>query len=213
MCKHLFSGGSDPAAAALAQSQAQSDALLAQQQAQATQREANIRTGQKSIDDAFAQFNDNYYNNFTKAYTDAYNPDIDYQYGKAKDKLTAALAQRGVDNSSIAGNAFADVGKTYNDARSKVASDAMDASNDLRDKVSAAKTTLYGVNSQSADPSFIASQAAAQKTALTALPQSGSVGDLFGAALAPAVNYVKAAQSIGNGIFPKLPLGRSYSLF
>lgn len=215
MCKNAFSsifgGGNDAAAQQLAASQAQSTALLKKLDDQQAEREKNITAGQSAIDDAFSQFNDNYYTNYQNAYLNANNPDLDYQFSQANDKLKAALAARGVDNSSISGNAFADLSKTYNDKQSDIAGAAADATNSLKNKVSSAKSNLYAVNSEAADPSLAASQAAAQSTALTALPTSSSVGDVFSSLLAPFTNYVKASSYSPYGSGSGLSLAGSKS--
>jgi hypothetical protein len=176
----------------LANSQAQANALAQQQQQQAAAREERIRRGQDTIDQGFSGFNDGYYNLFKQKFVDAQNPQIDYQRGSAIDKLSAALTNRGVERSSIAGNAYGDIEAAWAGARGKAANDASEAANALRGRVESAKTNLYSINSQSADPSRVANQVQGQLTALTPLPATNAVGDIFGAALNPFVNYMSA---------------------
>ena len=91
-----------------------------------------IRSGKSNIDAAFARYDPAYYDRYRQDYLNAQNPSIDYQYERANDKLTAALARRGVERSTIAGNAFGDTVASYADARAKAANDAFGAANALR---------------------------------------------------------------------------------
>src|SRR5438128_995912 len=87
MC-NLFGGNKGPSPQELA---AQQQAAI---QKQEDDRKAAIGQGKSSIDSAFAQFDQPYFDNYTKAYTAAQDAPLADQYSIAKDKLTAALAGR-----------------------------------------------------------------------------------------------------------------------
>jgi hypothetical protein len=184
--------------------QAQAEAAQAreQQRLEEETRKANIQSGQGRLDEAFAQFDDNYFGKVKDDYTGAKNPDIDTQYGKAKDALTAALARRGTLSSTIAGNAFGDLDTKRNDARSDVANEAADAANKFRSSIEKSKGDLISLNQSAADPTMIAARAKGEATSLVAPKATGELGDLFGSALAPFVSYQRAAMFS--------PTGRSY---
>jgi hypothetical protein len=148
MCKNYLDDwfGGTAANQQLAQSQTQAQQLQQQLASDNAAREGRIRSGKASIDDAFGRYNDGYYDQYRQDYLNTQNPAIDYQYERANDKLTAALAGRGVERSTIAGNAFGDTAADYAGARAKAANDAFGASNALRERVENAKSQLYGIN-------------------------------------------------------------------
>jgi len=160
---------------------------------QEEERRQKIKTGQASIDTAFAQFNDPYFAQFRQDYIDSRNPEIDNQYATAKDKLIAALAGRGVLRSTIGANALGDLDKKLGDVRGQIANEAFDMSNSFRDRVEKTKSDLYSLNTASADPDMIAARAQGETTALIPPQSTTPLGDLFGSILAPIVNYSRAA--------------------
>mgnify|MGYP001004377967 FL=1 len=102
-------GGKDNSRQQAAQAQAEQAAAEAA-------RQSRIREGQANIDTAFGQFDDNYFGNFQKSFTDFYNPQIADQYARAKDKLIAALAGRGTLESTVGAAKFGDLEKTKLDS-------------------------------------------------------------------------------------------------
>lgn len=64
------------------------------------QRQNNITAAQGGIDSAFSGFNDDYFNNYQKSYTNAYDPLVDQQYNDARKSVSLALARTGNLNSS-----------------------------------------------------------------------------------------------------------------
>jgi hypothetical protein len=170
--------------------------MAAQQAAEAKRRErrrqADIRAGKSSIDTSFAQFDDPYFEKFRTDYVGAQTPNIDRQYAVAKDRLTAALANRGVLASTISGNAFGDLVEKQNDARSRVTNEAFDAANNFRNQVEKTKSNLYTLNAAAADPSMISARAAGEAGSLVAPTATTPLGDLFASTLAPYANYQAA---------------------
>ena len=57
-------------------------------------RQARIAQGQRGIDSAFSGFNDEFYGNYGKQYSDYYNPQLNDQYSDAVKRLTLQLALR-----------------------------------------------------------------------------------------------------------------------
>lgn len=155
-------------------------------------RQAAIKAGNTSIDSAFSQFNDPFYNGFKKSYTDYYNPQIDKQYTDAQGTTEAGLARQGIDRSSIAATQFGRLFGQYADARSQIGDDAASAANDLRTKVNNEKNNLYTLNSTSADPAQANTQALASSTALVTPPAYSPLGSVFASFLQPFTNYANA---------------------
>lgn len=158
-------------------------------------RQHNINLGKISIDQAFSKFGDDYYKKYRDDYTGYYFPQLDEQYGKVTDKMTAVLADRGILSSSIGSNKFADLAKEHSNARTNISNEALDAANKLRGQVESAKSNLYSLNEASADPQAINAQAIGQATALVAPPTYSPLGNIFAGALDAFGNYMSARQN------------------
>lgn len=182
--------------------------IAAQQKADEKARQDRINEGRSRIDSSFAQYNDPYFAQFRQDYTAAQNPDIDQQYATAKDRLAAALANRGVLGSTIAGNAFGDLTKTNTKARTDLANQAFDASNTFHNQIEKTKSDLYSTNIAAADPGMIANRAEGEAASLVA-PRPGELGDIFASVLAPFASYQRASAyspySKGGSLFSFTP--------
>lgn len=142
-------------------------------------RQGRIRAGQSAIDQAFAGFNDGYYDKYKGDYTGYYEPELDKQYAEAKKKATVKLASTGGLQTSAGAKTLADLFGNYSTKKTALAGQAMDAASELRSKVESNKTDLYNLNRASADP--------AQATAMATQRAGGIVpgsfsplGDVFG---------------------------------
>jgi hypothetical protein len=180
---------------------AQAAAQAAEMKAEEEARQARIRQGQGIIDNSFSKFDDNYYGGYETAYKGYYNPQIEDQYSETADALTAALAGRGILESTVGAERFAKLAEKAADAKARVASEAVDARNSLRGKVEKTKTDLYSMNTSAADPSAIAARAAGEATALAAPQAYSELGQLFQAVLAPVAAYSSAASNSRGGLF------------
>ncbi len=182
--------------------------IAAQQKADEEARQARINEGRSKIDANFAQYDDPYFAKFRTDFTNAQNPDIDQQYSTAKDKLSAALANRGILSSTIAGNAFGDLTKANTKARTDLANEAFDASNTFHNQIEKTKSDLYSTNIAAADPGMIANRAEGEAASLVA-PRPNQLGDIFGSVLAPFAAYTRAATyspyAKGGSIFSFAP--------
>jgi len=158
-------------------------------------RQHKVNLGKIGIDKAFSKFGDDYYKKYRDDYTGYYFPQLDEQYGKVTDKMTAVLADRGILSSSIGSNKFADLAKEHSNARTNISNEALDAANKLRGQVESAKSNLYSLNEASADPQAINAQAIGQATALVAPPTYSPLGNVFAGALDAFSNYMSARQN------------------
>lgn len=162
---------------------------------QATEREGKITTGKQSIDQAFNVFDPAFYDKYTKAYTDNYNPEVDRQFGEAKQGLTYDTARRGTTDSTGAQKQFGDLTRTYEDARQQIGSQAVDATNKLKSSVDATKGDLYAQNSASADPSLAALQATTRAGSLTTPGAYSPLGTIFASAANTGASYLNGSNS------------------
>lgn len=190
MCKYAWNQLTGKTA--MDNSKADAAAAKAEMDAKEAKRQADIKTGQGSIDHAFAQYGDDYFKHFRDSYVGTKNPEIDRQYGVAKDKMVAGLAGRGVLDSTIGANALGQLEERRGSAQGDVANEASDLSNDFRGQVEKSKTDLYALNTAAGDPNMIASRAAGESTALIPPQSSSPLGNLFGDVLSPYAAYQKS---------------------
>lgn len=185
---------------------AEQDAIAEQQRQQMLQaeadRKANIQSGNSTIDSTFGSFDDNYFGKVRDAHAAVYNPQIDDQFTKAKDKLIASLAGRGVLGSSVGAEAIGDLEKRAGDERVRVGNDAMAYANSLKAKVNEAKNNLYAQSAAAADPNAIARSATGEATSLAqqgAATPTQPLSDIFSSFLTPFISAATASQNSAQG--------------
>lgn len=161
---------------------------------QATEREAKVREGQGKVDQAFSVFDPAYYDKFRQTYTDYYNPQVDKQFGEAKQGLQYNLARGGQTNSSAGQKKFGDLIDSYGQKREQVAAQGLDASNKLKGDVESQKSDLYAQNTASADPSLSAISAVSRAGSLQTPPAYSPLGDLFGGLVNAGSTYLYGQQ-------------------
>jgi hypothetical protein len=194
----LFGGGSEAANATALEAQK----VAKQQRVAERDRQDRVRKGQAGIDTAFSQFDPAYYDKFKQSYGDFYLPQIQEQYAKAKDKLTAVLAGRGMLESSVGAQKFADTERTRADAAATIGNQGADAANQLKAKVEAAKTNLYGINTGVSDPALLASQATGQAATFAAPPALSPIGQVFASTLQ---GFGQINKADANSMNPQMP--------
>lgn len=173
-------------------------AEIARQQEQ--ERQQRITQGQGAIDNAFAGYNDDYFDTYKKNYLDYYNPQIDEKYANAQRDLRYNAARAGILDSSGGQRLFGDLGKAYTDQRRAVESDALNATNQQRTNVETTKSDLYSQNTAAADPSLAAINAAGRAGALQTPPTYSPVGDLFsGLTNAGSAYYTGTQKALSTG--------------
>lgn len=158
-------------------------------------RQHDVDLGRIGIDKAFNKFGDGYYDKYKSDYTGYYFPQLDDQYEEVVDKTTAALAGRGMLESSVGAAQYADLAKKQAEARTNIANEAQDAANKMRGTVENAKSSLYGLNEASANPQAVNAQAVGQATALVAPPQYSPLGQVFASVFNSLGNYAQARQN------------------
>lgn len=197
----------------VAEQQRVAQAASDQARADEAARQAMITGNRGKVDQAFAGFDDNFYGTAAKKYTDAYLPQLEDDRMKSIDKLKAALAGRGMLESTVGVNQFADLEKTAANERAAIASRGSDFANSIRERVGSSKNALYDSATSAADPQGFAARATGEATNLVnlggvvpfgqptaygsqseangvAAPQNASV---FGSILAPLVGAASSA--------------------
>jgi hypothetical protein len=173
-------------------------AAIARQQAQ--DREGKINDGKASIDKAFSVFDPGYFDKYTKTFTDNYNPELDRQFGVAKQGLQYDLSRSGMTDSTGGQKQFADLTRELGTQKQALSSQAIDATNKLRSDVDAQKSTLYAQNSASADPSLASITALSSANSLGRPAQYSPLGNVFAGLINGTSNYIAGSNN-------KLPAG------
>ena len=189
-------------------------AELARQQEE--ERKARIQQGQQAIDQNFAVFTPDYFNKYQQDYLGYYNPQIDEKYKDAQQDLRYNTARAGILDSSGGQKLAGKLGQAYTDQRRAVESDALDATNKVRQSVESNKSDLYSQNTASADPSLAAISAAGRAGSLQTTPSYSPVGDLFSGLTGAGSYYVSGANKglpagYGSLFQPGSTLPRGYS--
>jgi hypothetical protein len=209
MCSNMFK----PSGTAQRQAQMQIEAAqqaqfqqmqqVAQQQAEAAaQQEAlrrqNIQSGQQSIDQAFGQFNDDYFGNITNAFKQAQMPGLQQQFDQARDQLTAALAGRGTLESTAGANQMAQLQQRFGEQQAGIGTQALEFANGIRGQVNDTRNNLLSMVMSGGDPSGIAARATGDATSLArtaATIPTAPLGSVLGAALQPILQGAGAAMN------------------
>lgn len=134
-------------------------------------------------------FDDNFFNKFRQGMVDYYMPQVERQYGDAKDELTYSLARAGTGRSSVAVDEAAKLAEQDRLNRADVVTKADQGAGALRSRVAneraQAEAQLYATE----DPDVAASQAlAAVKNISLATPDTTPLGDVFKTALIGGAN-------------------------
>lgn len=180
--------------------------IAAQTKADEAARQARIIEGRSNIDKAFEQYNPAYYNKYKADYTGYYNPQIDEQYQRSIDELTAILAGKGLLESTAGAEKFGRLAQTAAEQRVAKANEANDAANQLLSKVQSGKNDLYNMNEAAADPASINARALASASSFAAPQAYTPLGNIFASALSPLTSYNSADA---NSVSPNLPWNKT----
>lgn len=153
-------------------------------------RALRIKDGSTKIDGVFGGFDDSFYDGHRKTYTDFYQPEIDKQFGNAKDQLTYALARSGTLNSTVAGEKTADLNDAYTIQTASTLSQANDAAAALRGNVNNEKSSLVSLLNATGDADRAANEATARSQQIfQKQPSYNPLGELFSGVTAGIGNY------------------------
>lgn len=205
------------------QQQQQQTQALADQQAALTQqwqtgRAQEAGNATDAIKSAFAQFTPDYYSGYAKAYTGNYDPEVERQYGVAKQNLEYGLARQGIGQSQSAATQQGLLAQDKGRQETDIANRAVDATTALQGNVENAKQSLLStalsdqtlgspISPGSADAitaqfdqtskalSQVKSQAGDVVNTLAAPPTYNALGNLFGSAASGVASYVAGNQA------------------
>jgi hypothetical protein len=155
------------------------DGGLAASTAQEDKRQVAIASGMDSIDSAFKGFDQPFYDGVKKSYTDFAQPQLDRQWGDAKEQLGYALDRAGIRNSSAAGRAQADAQYQHDQAEQSLTDTAQQTATGVQGQVQGARTAVTGQLNADANAGEAQSNAIAQSNLLGIKPTFSPIGNLF----------------------------------
>lgn len=155
------------------------DGGAGQARADEAARQERIKQGTAAIDQNFSGFNDAFFNNRAKAFTNFANPQLADQYAQTQRNLTYNLARQGLTASSEAARNAGELQRQYNDNRALIAGKGMDAANEARSQVEQNRSELLAQLNATSDPAAAASGAVNRANTLAAQQSFSPLGQLF----------------------------------
>ncbi len=157
---------------------AASEAKRARQDEEA--RQGRIRQGTESINTTFdSQFNNDFFDRLSKGYTDFARPQLDDQFGKAREKLIYSLARNGTMDSSMRSEQFGDVDKEYNKNLLDITDKGREYATNARTGVENSRNDLISMLQATGDAQGAANAALSRASTLATPPAYSPLGQLF----------------------------------
>jgi hypothetical protein len=151
-----------------------------QARVQEVQRQDRIRGGTDQINSTFGQFDDGYYGRQQQNFLDYATPQLEDQYGKAKQQLTYSLARSGGLDSSARSAQEGQLQQAYDTAKRGISDQALSYSNQSRNSVEDARAGLISALNATGDAAQVGNQAISRATALSQPQAFSPIGQLFG---------------------------------
>jgi len=151
----------------------------AERRRQEEERQGRIREGDTAIDKRFASFDDSFYDNRRKSYSDYANPQVADQYQDAFKNLTLSLADNNLLNSSAGARRRADLEKKRQELIRNVGQKGNEYANNARASIEAAKSDLRSQNMNIANPTLVAANAETRARQLNEVPVFDPMINLF----------------------------------
>lgn len=129
-----------------------------------------------------------------QAYMDFANPQLDRQFGDAREGLTFALARQGQTQGSIAGERRADLETDYGERQQDVAQTGQDYANRAKQDLAAQKQNAYQMLTATANPGATTAAARSSLAALRDTPALTPLGTLFQNSTAGLAGAIPAYQ-------------------
>lgn len=196
--KDMRRGLFDPLGTKQAKDMAQQDAETAR--AFEEQRQANITAGTQKVNDAFAQYDDPYFEGIAKTYVDHYTPDLERQFGEAKRALTLSAPTTG---SSAYARSLGLLSRDYNKEGVAIKSRAQQAADAARGNVQNTRLGLIDSVNNGLGLAEAGNLAMERARLVSTPPVYEALPDLFSRALSASGNVSRALQA---GYTPNLPL-------
>lgn len=185
------------------EARAQAARLEAEAKAAEDERRATIESGREAVNGAFAGFDDNWFASREGAFMQNAKPQLDRQFGDARDQLIYSLADAGTLRSSTAASRLADLERDYGSRRIELADEARNESNRVRTDVDSTRSDIIrslmatGDSAGSQDIARASSRTLANPVSFEPLAQ---VFQNVGAGIGVARN-ARDAEAVRNGTY------------
>ncbi len=197
------SGSAKRAASAAADQQSQ-QAAMAEQQRQAdaakeAARQAQIQQATGNINTQFGNtFNDSFFNDLAKKYTDTYSPQLGDQFANARKQLAFNLSSKGLTNSSAAADQYGTLQDKYNTTQQEIQDKGLATANALKSNVASTQSNLINQANAGSDLNSINNLVSSNLQTLQAPQSYDPLGNIFGQLALSAA----AAGVSGQGVNP-----------
>lgn len=193
-------GGGGKSAAKRQATQARADEVARQDQ---------IRRGTSAINDTFGQFNDDFFGNLRNSFTNYARPQLDKQFGDARDQLTFNLARSGTLDSSMRGTQNADLQERYDTNLQDITDQGRAYEAEARTNVERQRANLLTTLQSTADATGASNSAMAQAAALATPPSYSPLGQLFqdGTSMLGQQAALERSYAMGYGPRPRYNTG------
>lgn len=182
----IFGGGADKSAQRAAEEARQREA----------QRQARLTQGRGLIDDAYSEFDDNFYNSRAQSYMDFALPQLDEQLSKQKQKLVYALSRGGKLQSTSAASKYGELQDEYERNKELIKSRGQGYATDARRSVGDDRARLLSILSSTEDPTTVGNEAVRSAALLRESPSFDPLGNLF-TDIADSINKIETARQAG----------------
>ena len=146
---------------------------------QQKQQEANINAATEQINNAFAGFTPQFYQDRTAAYEKFANPQLTQQYQNVNAGLTGKLANQGLLNSSAALNEQGALQQSLSQQQQGIANQGIAQSQQLQQQVAQEKNQLIAQANAANNPLSVAQGALGAASSFNAPSSFAPLGNLF----------------------------------
>jgi len=189
-----FGGGGNKNQSSANNAAADANLKLAQQQRQdEIDRQNRISQGIDTVNTTFSRFNDDFYNGKSQNYLNFYRPQVDQQYGEAKQNTLFQLARQGLTDSSAGAKVYGDLARDYGNQQQSIQSGANSYAQNIRSQVEAQRNSLVNQVTATANPQAAASAANNAVGNLQMIEPAGGYSPLAGL-------FSTFTGALGNGI-------------
>ncbi|KAA2235581.1 hypothetical protein [Salinarimonas soli] len=151
-----------------------------QARADEQERQARVRAGTTRVDDIFKQnFGDDFFKGRREGYLAFANPQLEDQYGKAREELVYSLDRSGLTDSSVRAQKFGDLQQTYDQRRREVADQALGHETQARNAIEGARSNLITSLNATGDAEGAANSAISRASALSQPTPYSPIGQMF----------------------------------
>lgn len=142
-------------------------------------RQARVAQGTQQVDNIFAQFGDDFYQNRAKAQQEYYLPQVEDQYKKAYENATYRLANSGGLTSSAGANLLGDLNKSYETSKQRILDEAQAAALGLKSDMAGNRANMISLLNSGNSVESVAGMAKEKANMASAMPTYSTLGDLF----------------------------------